>query len=70
MHLEVMHCVLSRDTKDVYRPRDFVDREHVPIVHIVGMPSTASQKDGMLLHQTLGNGNLNVSTLVFRYRTV
>ncbi|KUJ10631.1 pyruvate decarboxylase-like protein [Mollisia scopiformis] len=34
--------------------------EHVPIVHIVGMPSTASQKDGMLLHHTLGNGNFNV----------
>jgi len=34
--------------------------EHVPIVHIVGMPSTSSQKDGMLLHHTLGNGNFNV----------
>ncbi|KAE8142320.1 thiamine diphosphate-binding protein [Aspergillus pseudotamarii] len=28
---------------------------HVPVVHIVGQPSTASQKDGMLLHHTLGN---------------
>jgi pyruvate decarboxylase len=34
--------------------------EHVPIVHIVGVPSTISQKDGMLLHHTLGNGNFNV----------
>jgi pyruvate decarboxylase len=34
--------------------------EHVPVVHIVGVPSTASQKDGMLLHHTLGNGNFNV----------
>jgi pyruvate decarboxylase len=34
--------------------------EHVPVVHIVGMPSTASQRDGMLLHHTLGNGNFNV----------
>jgi len=34
--------------------------EHVPIVHIVGTPSTLSQKDGMLLHHTLGNGNFNV----------
>jgi len=34
--------------------------EHVPVVHIVGMPSTISQKDGMLLHHTLGNGNFNV----------
>jgi len=34
--------------------------EHVPIVHIVGTPSTISQRDGMLLHHTLGNGNFNV----------
>lgn len=34
--------------------------EHVPIVHIVGTPSTLSQRDGMLLHHTLGNGNFNV----------
>ncbi len=34
--------------------------EHVPVVHIVGVPSTISQRDGMLLHHTLGNGNYNV----------
>ncbi|KAL2831059.1 thiamine diphosphate-binding protein [Aspergillus cavernicola] len=34
--------------------------EYVPIVHIVGQPHTRSQKDGMLLHHTLGNGNYNV----------
>lgn len=34
--------------------------EFVPIVHIVGTPSTASQRDGMLLHHTLGNGNFEV----------
>ena len=34
--------------------------EFVPIVHIVGQPSTHSQKDGMLLHHTLGNGDYNV----------
>ena len=34
--------------------------EHIPIVHIVGLPSTISQRDGMLLHHTLGNGNFNV----------
>ena len=34
--------------------------EHVPVVHIVGTPSTSSQRDGMLLHHTLGNGNFNV----------
>ena len=34
--------------------------EYVPIVHIVGYPSTQSQKNGMLLHHTLGNGDFNV----------
>ena len=34
--------------------------EYVPVVHIVGTPSTLSQKDGMLLHHTLGNGNFEV----------
>lgn len=34
--------------------------EFVPIVHIVGQPTTKSQKDGMLLHHTLGNGDYNV----------
>ncbi|KAJ5591126.1 hypothetical protein N7450_005098 [Penicillium hetheringtonii] len=36
--------------------------EYVPIVHIVGQPTTQSQKDGMLLHHTLGNGDFNVFT--------
>ncbi|PWY84568.1 pyruvate decarboxylase [Aspergillus sclerotioniger CBS 115572] len=34
--------------------------EFVPIVHIVGQPNTKSQKDGMLLHHTLGNGDFDV----------
>lgn len=34
--------------------------EFVPIVHVVGTPSTVSQRDGMLLHHTLGNGNFQV----------
>ncbi|KAK4159649.1 pyruvate decarboxylase [Cladorrhinum sp. PSN259] len=34
--------------------------EHVPLVHIVGCPSTVSQKNGMMLHHTLGNGDFNV----------
>jgi pyruvate decarboxylase len=34
--------------------------EHVPIVHIVGLPSTAAQNGGLLLHHTLGNGNYNI----------
>ncbi|KAF1920344.1 thiamine diphosphate-binding protein [Ampelomyces quisqualis] len=34
--------------------------EYVPIVHIVGYPSTLSQKNGALLHHTLGNGDFTV----------
>lgn len=34
--------------------------EQVPVVHIVGTPSTVSQRNGMLLHHTLGNGDFNV----------
>lgn len=36
--------------------------EYVPIIHIVGQPNTASQRDGKLLHHTLGNGDYNVFT--------
>ncbi|EON65157.1 pyruvate decarboxylase [Coniosporium apollinis CBS 100218] len=34
--------------------------EYVPVVHIVGCPSTISQRSGMLLHHTLGNGDFHV----------
>lgn len=34
--------------------------EMIPVVHIVGCPSTLSQRNGMLLHHTLGNGDFNV----------
>ncbi|EPY54167.1 pyruvate decarboxylase [Schizosaccharomyces cryophilus OY26] len=34
--------------------------EHVPIVHIVGMPSTKAQSSGALLHHTLGNGDFGI----------
>ena len=34
--------------------------EFSPIVHIVGTPSTLSQKSGSLLHHTLGNGDFHV----------
>jgi pyruvate decarboxylase len=34
--------------------------EFAPVVHIVGCPSTAAQRDGMLLHHTLGNGDFGV----------
>lgn len=34
--------------------------EHVPVIHVVGCPSTLSQQNGMLLHHTLGNGDFNV----------
>ena len=34
--------------------------EYVPVIHIVGTPSTVSQANGMLLHHTLGNGDFRV----------
>ncbi|KKA26570.1 hypothetical protein TD95_005228 [Thielaviopsis punctulata] len=34
--------------------------EHIPVVHIVGCPSTISQRSSQLLHHTLGNGDFKV----------
>lgn len=34
--------------------------ERVPILHIVGVPSTSAQEGGFLLHHTLGDGQFNV----------
>lgn len=34
--------------------------EHVPVVHIVGCPSTISQRSNLLLHHTLGDGDFDV----------
>ncbi|ROW15628.1 hypothetical protein VPNG_02036 [Cytospora leucostoma] len=34
--------------------------EQVPVIHIVGCPSTTSERNGLLLHHTLGNGDFNV----------
>lgn len=36
--------------------------EFVPLIHVVGQPNTRSQRDGKLLHHTLGNGDFNVFT--------
>ncbi|KAH0166166.1 pyruvate decarboxylase, partial [Aureobasidium melanogenum] len=40
--------------------------EYVPIVHVVGMPALAAQKDKLMLHHTLGNGDYNVFVDMFR----
>jgi pyruvate decarboxylase len=34
-------------------------QEYVPVVHIVGTPSTLTQSSGLVMHHTLGNGNYN-----------
>jgi len=34
--------------------------EYVPVIHVVGYPSTASQANGAILHHTLGNGDFTV----------
>lgn len=41
--------------------------EYVPVIHIVGSPSTASQKGGVLLHHTLGDGNFQVFVEMSRH---
>lgn len=41
--------------------------EMVPLVHIVGCPSTISQRNGMLLHHTLGNGDFKVFAEMSRH---
>ena len=44
--------------------------EYIPTVHIVGTPSTLSQRDGMLLHHTLGNGDFRVFADMYKSVTV
>src|SRR5208282_5006426 len=44
--------------------------EYVPVVHIVGYPSTLSQRDGALLHHTLGNGDFKVFKNISRQISV
>ena len=33
--------------------------EHVPLVHLVGMPTMVTQAGRMLVHHTLGNGEFD-----------
>lgn len=44
--------------------------EYVPVVHIAGSPSTASQRDHMLLHHTLGDGDFKVFANIYKNVTV
>lgn len=44
--------------------------EFVPVIHIVGTPSTKSQANGMLLHHTLGNGNFHTFADMATYLAV
>ncbi|KAJ3055552.1 Pyruvate decarboxylase 1 [Rhizophlyctis rosea] len=44
--------------------------EMIPVVHIVGTPSTVSQQDGAVLHHTLGNGDFQVFGRMFKEITV
>lgn len=41
--------------------------EHVGLVHVVGVPSTESQKKELLLHHTLGNGDFTVFGKISSY---
>ena len=42
--------------------------EHVPVVHIVGVPNTTQQKDRPLLHHTLGDGRYTILFLKLCYQ--
>lgn len=42
----------------------------VPVVHIVGMPSTKAQAHGAVLHHTLGNGDFRVFQKMFAAVTI
>jgi len=44
--------------------------EMVPVVHIVGTPSTISQAEGALLHHTLGNGDFKIYMKMYEGITV
>ena len=44
--------------------------EKVSVVHIVGSPSTTSQRDHMLLHHTLGDGDFRVFANIYKNVTV
>ncbi|CAG8437341.1 1776_t:CDS:2 [Acaulospora colombiana] len=44
--------------------------EMVPVVHIVGTPSTESQSQGALLHHTLGNGDFKIYHKMYENITV
>ncbi len=44
--------------------------EFVPVVHIVGTPSTSSQRDGRVLHHSLGDGNFKVFADIYKAVTV
>ncbi|CAG8522135.1 14719_t:CDS:2 [Funneliformis mosseae] len=44
--------------------------EIVPVVHIVGTPSTKSQSEGAILHHTLGNGDFKIYKRMYEEITV
>lgn len=44
--------------------------EMVPVVHIVGMPPTASQASGAILHHTLGNGDFRAFSNMYKEVTI
>lgn len=44
--------------------------EYVPVVHIVGSPSTVSQRNGMVLHHSLGDGDFKVFGDIYKRVTV
>ncbi|KAL1950660.1 hypothetical protein VTO73DRAFT_5784 [Trametes versicolor] len=44
--------------------------EHIPVLHLVGVPSTSQQKDKPMLHHTLGDGRYDAYYLASQQFTV
>lgn len=44
--------------------------EHVPVLHIVGVPSTGLQSKGLMLHHTLGDGRFDAFQSIYSHITV
>lgn len=43
--------------------------EKVPVIHIVGTPATYKQRDGLLLHHTLGDHHFNAFSIMAQHIT-
>ena len=67
--------MVSPEVRDVWSIHEVIDpdqpkqptafAERVPVLHVVGVPSTGQQKTKPLLHHTLGNGRFDAYEKAF-----